>query len=45
MEIKRDIYLRKLIDRMNNGLVKVVTGKQFFIQIKLIYIFLDYMNF
>lgn len=26
MEIKRDIYLRKLIDRMNNGLVKVVTG-------------------
>ncbi len=26
MEIKRDVYLRKLIDRMNNGLVKVVTG-------------------
>ena len=26
MEIKRDVYLKKLIDRMNNGLVKVVTG-------------------
>lgn len=26
MEIKRDIYLKKLIDRMHNGLVKVVTG-------------------
>lgn len=26
MEIKRDIYLNKLIARMNNGLVKVITG-------------------
>jgi len=26
MEIKRDKYLNDLIDRMNNGLVKVVTG-------------------
>ena len=26
MEIKRDSYLRKLIDRQHNGLVKVVTG-------------------
>lgn len=26
MNIKRDIYLQKLIDRMNNGMIKVVTG-------------------
>ncbi|MBR2970755.1 MAG: ATP-binding protein [Clostridia bacterium] len=26
MEIKRDVYLQKLIDRMHNGLVKVITG-------------------
>ncbi|MBQ3453643.1 MAG: AAA family ATPase, partial [Thermoguttaceae bacterium] len=26
MEIKRDIYLNRLIRRENNGLVKVVTG-------------------
>lgn len=26
MIIKRDIYLNKLIDSMNNGLIKVVTG-------------------
>ena len=26
MEIKRDPYLRKLIDRQHNGLVKVITG-------------------
>ena len=26
MEIKRDVYLRKLIDRQHNGLVKVITG-------------------
>ena len=26
MEIKRDFYLKKLVDRMNNGLIKVVTG-------------------
>ena len=26
MEIKRDIYLGKLIKRMNNGMVKVITG-------------------
>ncbi|MGI6178048.1 MAG: ATP-binding protein [Eubacterium sp.] len=26
MEIKRDHYLKKLIDRMHNGLIKVVTG-------------------
>ncbi len=26
MEIKRDYYLQKLIDRENNGLIKIVTG-------------------
>lgn len=26
MEIKRKIYLERLIDRMNNGMIKVVTG-------------------
>ena len=26
MEIKRDRYLNRLIDRMHNGMVKVVTG-------------------
>lgn len=26
MEIKRDLYLQKMIDRMRNGLVKVITG-------------------
>lgn len=26
MEIKRDIYLIRLIDRINNGMIKVVTG-------------------
>lgn len=26
MEIKRDLYLNKLIERKNNGLIKVVTG-------------------
>ena len=26
MEIKRDKYLRDLINRMHNGMVKVVTG-------------------
>ncbi|MGN0507896.1 MAG: ATP-binding protein [Ruminococcus sp.] len=26
MEIKRDVYLKKLTDRMHNGLVKVITG-------------------
>lgn len=26
MEIKRDAYLRKLIDRQHNGLIKVITG-------------------
>lgn len=26
MEIKRDLYLTKLINRMNNGLIKVITG-------------------
>ncbi len=26
MEIKRDFYLNKLIDRKNNGLIKVITG-------------------
>lgn len=26
MIIKKDIYLNKLIDSMNNGLTKVVTG-------------------
>ena len=26
MEIKRDIYLQKLIKRMHNGMIKVITG-------------------
>ena len=26
MEIKRDFYLKELIDRMDNGLIKIVTG-------------------
>lgn len=26
MEIKREYYLKELIDRMDNGLIKVVTG-------------------
>lgn len=26
MEIKRDFYLHKLINRKNNGLIKVITG-------------------
>ncbi len=26
MEIRRDLYLQKLIDRKNNGMIKVVTG-------------------
>lgn len=26
MEIRRDMYLNRLIDRMNNGMIKVVTG-------------------
>ena len=26
MEIKRDIYLNKLIRRMNNGMIKIITG-------------------
>jgi hypothetical protein len=26
MEIKRDLYLGKLIERMHNGMIKVVTG-------------------
>lgn len=26
MEIRRDIYLNKLINRMHNGMIKVVTG-------------------
>lgn len=26
MEIRRDLYLNKLIKRKNNGLIKVVTG-------------------
>lgn len=26
MEIKRDLYLKKLIDRKHNGMIKIVTG-------------------
>ena len=26
MEIKRDAYLQQLIDRMDNGMIKVITG-------------------
>ena len=26
MEIKRDLYLNRLINRKNNGLIKIVTG-------------------
>ena len=25
-EIKRDVYLQRLIDRQNNGLIKIITG-------------------
>ena len=28
MEIKRDYYLQKLIDRKHNGQIKVITGGQ-----------------
>ena len=28
MEIRRDIYLNKLISKKHNGLIKVVTGYQ-----------------
>ena len=28
MEIKRDIYLRKLIDSKRNGMIKVVTNDE-----------------
>lgn len=26
MEIKRDYYLKELIDRLDNGLIKIITG-------------------
>ena len=26
MEIKRDYYLNELIDRLDNGLIKIITG-------------------
>ena len=26
MEIKRDFYLKEIIDRTDNGLIKIVTG-------------------
>ena len=26
MEIKRDFYLNELINRMDNGLIKIITG-------------------
>ena len=26
MEIKRDFYLNEIIDRMDNGLIKIITG-------------------
>ena len=26
MEIKREIYIKKLINRMHNGMIKVITG-------------------
>ena len=26
MEIKRDYYLKELIDRIDNGLIKIITG-------------------
>lgn len=26
MEIKREVYLQKLINRMHNGMIKVITG-------------------
>ena len=26
MEVKRDLYLNRLKDRMHNGMIKVVTG-------------------
>lgn len=29
MEIRRDIYLNKLVSKKHNGLIKVVTGMPF----------------
>ena len=26
LDIKRDLYLKRLIDRQNNGLIKIITG-------------------
>ncbi len=26
MELKRDLYLKKIINRMHNGMIKVITG-------------------
>ena len=26
MEIKRDLYLQRIVDRMHNGMIKVITG-------------------
>ena len=26
MEVKRDYYLKELIDRIDNGLIKIITG-------------------
>ena len=28
MEIKREFYLNELVDRLDNGLIKIVTGKE-----------------
>ena len=30
MEIKRDLYLQKLIDRQHNGMIKVITCRHYF---------------
>lgn len=33
MEIQRDVYLNRLINRKHNGLVKVITGILFYLRL------------
>lgn len=45
MEIKRDLYLKKIIDRMHNGMVKVITGIRRAGKSYLLFtIFMDYLK-
>lgn len=44
--IKRDIYLQKIIDRMNNGMIEVITGiRRYGKSYLLIEIFYKYLRF